>query len=297
MGGVRLRFREGDDASCLNLNRAQEPRLVGVDGLEMAGLGAFGSEVWDLLALELPDGMVPGLVGDMDTAMWGLEARMGPEKGDVLVYPAEGGRELRVKLVGALPMRLSVFQGAVLIPERSFVASFPREGYRLFLLDAERDDLKGSLMQAYSRFGLEVVSTLERLQAFYTVETTYLVMFLVLGVMGLAVGSLGMGVVVLRNVQDRRSEWAILRAVGYDSAAVKKVLWLEHALLFGLGLGVGTMASAVAMVPAVGLSGSTVSLGRMSGLFLLVVFCGLISLSGAVAVALRGELMDGLRSE
>jgi hypothetical protein len=33
---VPLRVREGDDASCLNLNRAQRPRLLGVDPRELA---------------------------------------------------------------------------------------------------------------------------------------------------------------------------------------------------------------------------------------------------------------------
>jgi hypothetical protein len=36
-----LRLREGDEASCLNLNRAQTPRLLGVDPNELARRGAF----------------------------------------------------------------------------------------------------------------------------------------------------------------------------------------------------------------------------------------------------------------
>ena len=42
----------------------------------------------------------------------------------------------------------------------------------------------------YERAGLDVVPSVERLQEFYAEETTYLSMFLVLGALGLAVGSL-----------------------------------------------------------------------------------------------------------
>jgi hypothetical protein len=38
---VPIRVREGDDASCLNLNRALQPRLLGVKPAELARLGAF----------------------------------------------------------------------------------------------------------------------------------------------------------------------------------------------------------------------------------------------------------------
>src|SRR5690606_32598631 len=38
---VPLRVLEGDDASCLNLNRAQQPRVLGVNPQLLAGRDAF----------------------------------------------------------------------------------------------------------------------------------------------------------------------------------------------------------------------------------------------------------------
>jgi hypothetical protein len=58
--------------------------------------------------------------------MWGLQQKTGPE-GGVLTYVDEEGHPLSVKLVGALPMRLSVFQGSVLIEEAAFMKHFPSE--------------------------------------------------------------------------------------------------------------------------------------------------------------------------
>jgi hypothetical protein len=255
-----------------------------------------GDDVWQLLKLELPDGAVPALVGDADTAMWGLEAKTGVEQGDVFDYRDEAGNGFKVKLVGRLPMRLSVFQGTLLIAERRFVEKFPgEEGYRMFLFDDQ--DGEAAAMKKYARDGMDVVPATERLMEFYAVESTYLAMFLLLGALGLAVGSMGMGVVVLRNVQDRRAEIALLRAVGYRNRDLRKVLFIEHGLLLAAGLGVGVIASVVAMVPALIISKSQVSSGFLLGLLATVTGCGAICMAAAICVSLRGDALRGLRNE
>ncbi len=297
LGGVRLRVRDGDDASCLNLNRAQSPRLLGVDPDAMSERKAFlmDEDLWKLLKLELPDGMVPALVGDADTALWGLEARTGVEQGDVLEYRDGAGNPFKVKLVGRLPMRLSVFQGTILIAEERFVSTFPsEEGYRMFLFGGA---VEPPAVRKYERAGLDVVPSTERLMEFYAVESTYLAMFLVLGVLGLVVGSMGMGVVVLRNVQDRRSEMALLRAVGYRSSALWKLLFIEHGLLLSAGFGVGLFAAAVAMVPALFITKSQVSYGFLLGCLMAVSGCGVGCMAIAIHISLKGDTLRGLRNE
>ncbi|MDF7824484.1 FtsX-like permease family protein [Pontiellaceae bacterium B12227] len=294
LGGVNLRVKDGDDASCLNLNRARRPRLLGVEPGAMSDRKAFmaDEDVWQLLQLDLPDGVVPALVGDADTAMWGLEAKVGPEQGDVLDYVDDAGRAFKVKLVGALPMRLSVFQGALLIGEADFMERFPSEaGYRMFLFN---EPVKGRKLD---RAGFDSVRSVERLLEFYAVESTYLAMFLVLGIFGLVVGSAGVGIVVLRNVQDRKAELAMLRALGYRTAELKRMLLLEHGILTAVGFVIGLVAAFTAMFPALFLSGTAVSIGFMSLLLLgVVASCG-ISLGIAVSLSVRGDALAGLRSE
>jgi hypothetical protein len=240
--------------------------------------------------------MVPALAGDADTAMWGLEANVGPEKGAVFEYTNDAGDVLTVKLVGQLPMRLSVFQGSMLIGEHDFAEHFPsEEGCRMFLWDdsAQRDEL----VKIYARSGLDIIRSVDRLLEFYTVESTYLAMFLVLGILGLITGSLGMGIVVLRNVQDRRSETALLKAVGFRDEAIRTLLNLEHGLLAVVGLGIGMISAAVAMVPALTVSESDVSVGMQVGLLLVVAVCCLGCMAGAVAFSVRGDALRGLRDE
>ncbi|MBN2783895.1 MAG: ABC transporter permease [Pontiellaceae bacterium] len=294
LDGVGLRVHDGDDASCLNLSRARVPTLLGIDPVFMSGRRAFlkDDDVWQLLEISLPDGMIPGLVGDTDTAMWGLEVVTGTDHGDVLDYEDEFGNPIKIKLVGALPMRLSLFQGTVLISEKHFVECYPGEsGNRMFLLDQKPD------LSTFERQGLDVVRSIDRLRDFYSVESTYLAMFLVLGAMGLVVGSLGMGVVVLRNVQERRAEIALLQAVGYRTGEVRRLLFMEHVFLLGSGLGIGLIAAFVAMIPALFITRTDVSVAGMGWLLLLVLVCSITCMAVAVRLALHRDALCTLRNE
>ena len=294
LGGIRLRVRDGDDAGCLNLNRAQSPRMLGINPRPMSSRGAFytDKDIWQLLSADLPEGMVPALVGDSDTAMWGLEAKTGIDKGELLDYVDEDGNLFKVKLVGRLPMRLSVFQGAILVSEKHFVERYPgEEGYRMFLMDEPVESRR------FERAGLQMIPSSERLLEFYAVESTYLAMFLVLGVLGLGVGSLGMGVVVLRNVQDRRAELAMLRAIGYTTTMLRKLLFLEHTLLMLIGLAIGIVSSGLAMVPALFITKTQTAPGSLTGLFFIVLLCCSACITFAVQLTAKDDLLRGLRNE
>ena len=129
------------------------------------------------------------------------------------------------------------------------------------------------------------------------VQNTYVRIFQALGGLGLILGSLGLGLVVLRNALERRGELAVLRAVGFPRAAVRRLLWSEHALLLALGLAAGTLAALVAVLPALRGPASGFQLGPALGLVALVAAGGALWVYGAAALALRGPLLDALRSE
>jgi ABC-type lipoprotein release transport system permease subunit len=298
---VQLKSREGDDASCLNLNMALAPSLVGVDPERLADLGAFlPAETWRLLDAAPSDGSVPALVGDSATALWKLKKKVGPD-GDTLDYLDERGNAVKVRLVGALPVRLSVLQGRLLVANRHFTRLYPSEGgTRIFLVDApagKEAETAALLSGKLGDVGLDVAPSVDRLKGFYVVETTYLMMFLVLGGLGLLLGSAGMAVLVLRNVLERRSELAILRAVGFTEARVADVVVAEHRFLVWAGLAAGAGASLLAVVPAAARPGVDVPFallgGFLAGTFLLSL--GWIRL--AARLALRAPLVSALRNE
>ena len=253
---VPLRVWDGDDAGCLNLNRAQQPRFYGVSLEAMMTRGAFSrpedaEALWSVLQIPLEPGVIPALVGDTDTALWGLQASTNPDTGTEFAYTTDRGESFRLRTVGRLPMRLSLFQGSLLISEEQFVQAFPHEaGYRAFLIEAEDPgETAARLNQVYGRSGMDAVPSEERLRAFYAVERAYLAMFLVLGGIGMMLGAGGAAVIVVRNLGERRAEFALLGALGYEPRLIRRMALLENGGLAGAGLLIGAGAAAVTILP------------------------------------------------
>lgn len=304
---VSLKLHEGDDASCFNLNHAQSPELLGINPEDFIERRAFAPEsevasLWELLNKELPDGLIPGLAGDSDTAMWGLKMKAHEEDGGVLEFRDERGDRFGVKLVGTLPMRLSVFQGAVLISADDLTRRYPSdEGYRVFLANAAEgeqvDDVKARLEKKFGKSGVEFQPSVERMESFYSVELTYLRMFLVLGGLGLLLGCVGMGIVVLRNVMERRGELAVLVCMGLSRRQIRLMVVAEHAALLVMGLVIGIVSSAIAIWPNLISPGVDIPYAAIASLLAGVLCFSLLWIDFSTRQALKGPLLLSLRSE
>jgi len=301
---VQLRVHDGDDASCFNLNRAQRPRLIGVQPEQLQLRGAFGfidtietaskEDAWDLLNSDQGEDVVPA-IGDYPTIIWAL----GKSLGDEIEYSDEKGRKFRLRLVGML--KNSILQGSLIIAEDEFARRFPSEdGYRMFLVDAPEDKAEavaGKLSTALRDFGLELTPATQRLAEFNAVENTYLSIFQLLGGLGLILGSVGLGLVVLRNVLDRRGELAMLQAVGFDKVALKRMVLYEHSALMLFGLTCGVMAALVAVGPVLKSPGAEVPYLSLSLTIVAIGISGVVWIWIATVFALGGKPLDALRNE
>ena len=310
---VPLRANNGDDASCLNLNRAQRVRLLGVKPELLAAPKAdkktdqapdrfvsasrrsrTATGVWSLLEADAPGGAVPA-IGDEATVVYGL----GKAVGDTIDYVDDRGRPFKVKIVATIGN--SILQGSLVISEEQFVRRFPSaEGHRVFLVDVEnpagQDAVRQKLSEALGEKGIEIVRTADRLADLNTVQNTYLSIFQALGLLGLLLGSVGIGVVVLRGAMERRSEFALLRAVGFSRSRLLWLMFWEHWGLLAMGLAVGTVAAIVAIWPALGQA--TAAAGTFPAVTLgLIVVAGTLWILGGTMLALRGSLIDALRNE
>ncbi len=301
-----IKMRDGADASCLNLNSSQQPGVLGIHVADFVERGAFAAaddaqELWERLNVTLENGAIPALAGDANTAMWTLKKKAALKGGDILLYEDAAGEEVKIQLVGKLPMRLSVFQGKILMSDENFTRLFPSEdGYRMFLIDTPADQattLAQSLNKDYDRYGIDAFPPVQRILEFYAVETTYLAMFLVLGGLGLAIGSVGMGVVVLRNLVERRGELAMLGALGFSHPAIIRMLYVEYGFLLLAGLGTGIVAASFAVIPALFATSSTVNFGVQIQLALLVFIVSVGCTASAILLGFRRERFDALRSE
>ena len=320
---VPFRVRDGDEASCLNLNRAQKPRLLGVKSELLAERGAFTfanvlkglpkERPWQMLwGFEIhagkmsPSGVVPARVTDDAIPAIGdaasIEWALGKKIGDTIDYTDERGQEFKVRLVGAVAN--SILQGNLIIDEAEFLRRFPGEaGHRMFLIDAPSNDgatagkVSAELSRALQDVGLELTPATRRLAAFNAVQNTYLNTFQVLGGLGLLLGSMGLGVVVLRNVLERRGELGLLQAVGFTQRSIRWLVLSEHGGLLALGLVVGIGSALLAIAPVLLAPGARLHATALGLTLAGVLLSGLLWTWLAIRLALRGRFLDALRNE
>src|SRR5262249_28725161 len=119
----------------------------------------------------------------------------------------------------------------------------------------------------------------------------------VLGGLGLLLGSAGLGVVVLRNVLERRGELALLRAVGFRRRTLHWLVLREHAGVLWVGVGGGFGAGVGWGLSGVLSPGCEIQYLLLGATLAAVLVSGLVWTWLATRVALRGELLKALRDE
>jgi putative ABC transport system permease protein len=181
------------------------------------------------------------------------------------------------------------------------VQRFPDgSGYEYFLMDAPTnriDDISATRSRAMQDYGMEITPATRRLNQFNAVQNTYLGTFQTLGGLGLLLGSAGLGIVVLRNVLERRGELAVLLAVGFRKRRVERLVLMEHAGLLGLGLAIGLVAAGVAVLPTLISPDAQLPYATLVPTLGAVLANGLIWTWAATRLAMRGNLLEALRNE
>ena len=301
----RFRVRPGEDASCLNLYQAKDPRILApTSGFVTGGRFAFKATVeataeetanpWLLLNRQFEDGAIPA-IADATSLTYALHLSVGDE----FILNRDTTRPIRLRIVAALAD--SIFQRELLISEEHFEQVFPDyDGYRFFLIDAEPHrvaEVAAAFENRLADHGFDVVSAGERLAAFHQVENTYLATFQTLGGLGLILGTFGLAAVLLRNVLERRRELALLRAVGYNAGHVALMVLAENAFLLLTGVAVGTVCALIAIAPAWWERGGGIPVLSLGLLLLVVVATGLTVSLAATVAALRSPLLESLRTE
>ncbi len=273
----------GDDASCLNLNQVDQPRVLGVDekvfdarsSFDFARLGEGVDEAHPWLALSQPleNGLIPAFA-DQTVITWGLMKKVG----DTLTYLNEQGKEIKLLLAGGL--KNSIFQGNILIADRIFRENFPSSGgSNIMLIDAparKQQEISKLLSTRLTDYGIQLTPTNQRLAAFNSVTNTYLIVFMMLGGLGVLIGTIGLGIVVLRNIMERKSELALLAAIGFSEKKILSLLLIENVFLLMAGLLIGTLAALVGILPSLLSPAFSMNTSFVGFILLLVFFNGLL---------------------
>ena len=266
-----------DDASCLNLNEVQNPRILSVDPSLLQGRFSFATSTrwldrdnpWESLNVEIA-GVVPA-IADQAVIQWG----MGKKVGDTLIYTDEMGRDLRLLLVGGLAN--SVFQGNVIISEENFMKHFPTtSGSSFFIIGNESEaseEVKQELEFIFRDHGWEMETTSARLNEFNSVENTYLAIFLMLGALGVLIGVGGLAVVMARSIMERKSEIALFTALGYRRYQIFLIIFREYLVLLVGGLAAGLVPALIASIPSLMPGGG--SMGSLAVIMLVILLNGI----------------------
>ncbi|MEW6746262.1 MAG: FtsX-like permease family protein [Planctomycetota bacterium] len=314
---LSFRLRSGDETSCRSLYRAAMPRIIGAPDamLERGGFvfadrlpaSAFvGAEApdgagppvdanpWTLLKQTFPDGAIP-VIGDEASVKWQLHSGLGEDWS----ITDESGNPVRLRFVALLAG--SALQDELIVAEKSFVRLFPSlSGYSFFLIDVPESraaEVGRTLERDLHSFAFDALPSIQRLAGYLAVQNTYLTTFQTLGGLGLVLGSVGLAVVLLRNIWERRGELALMRSLGFSSGMLARMVLAETALLVLVGLAAGALPALVAIAPHVASRPGDVPWAVM-GLTLLGVFvAGMGAATLALASALRAPLLPALRNE
>ncbi len=301
---MQFHLLDGDDASCLNLNQVQNPKILGVDQHALNQRQSFSFEKlldgidaenpWLALSIDYGADVIPAFA-DQTVITWGLIKKLG----DTLYYTNEAGENLKVLLIGGL--KASVFQGHLLIADHQFSKHFPSvAGSRTMLVDGPADraaELSETLEQSFVDYGFTMESSTHRLAVFNSVTNTYLSVFMFLGGLGVLLGTIGLGIVLIRNLLDRRSEIAVLQALGFSERALFKLIFRENLLLLIGGILIGVFAALIGIMPSL-LSSSLAVTDFGFLLWILIIFIsGLLWIYFPLRSGLKKDMISGLRSE
>lgn len=307
LDGVRfLQFErlEGDDASCLNLNQAQRPGILAVNAGVFDSAGAFSfvrllpgipaEHPWKGLETSYNDSTYPAFA-DQTVIQYSLKRKIG----DTLVYLNESGKVFRLILAGSLGN--SVFQGSILVSDKVFRKQFPSSGgSKTFLIDVPASKqalIHNVLSQSLIDYGIEITPTSQRLATFNSVENTYLTVFMALSGLGFIIGTIGLGIILLRNVQDRRQELALLLSLGFGPKRVFRIVFAENFYLLVTGFCIGLLSAIVGILPSLLSPSFKVQGGYLIMLTTVMFLSGLLWIYFPLKTALKKPLISSLRGE
>jgi len=277
---VQFSRMDGDDASCLNLNRVSNPAILGADSEMLRSRFSFATKspeiqsenVWEELNVHYGDHVIPA-IADQTVIQWGL----GKNIGDTLFYRNELGDTLGLKLIAGLSP--SVFQGYILISNANFLKNFPaNSGSNIFLIDpieGKEEKTGTELRNVFRDWGWEMTTTVQRLMEFNSVTNNYLSIFLALGALGLMLGTVGLSVVLARTLLERRKEIAVMYTMGFTQKQVTGLFVREYLLLLSCGISIGFVAAVVAVLPNFLSSGSDISFLTVFLIILAILFNGI----------------------
>jgi ABC-type antimicrobial peptide transport system permease subunit len=295
---------DGDDASCLNLNQVSQPKILGINpwlfdqqqsfSFAQLDVSIVGQHPWLALNEPLAPGIIPAFA-DQTVITWGLRKKIG----DTLLYTDESGKQLKVIIMGGLAN--SIFQGNILISAELFRQYFPSVGGSKVMLVkgdfAKRTGISERLEYLFQDYGMVATPASERLAEFNSVTNTYLSVFMMLGGLGIIIGTIGLGIVLLRNLEERKSETALYQGIGFTRSYIRKLIFTENLFILLSGIGIGLLAAFTGILPSFFSPAFQLPVSFILVIIILILLNGFVWIYFPVRAALNKNLNEALRKE
>ncbi len=300
---VQVRRTSGNDASCLNLNHIASPPILGIDPAEFVRKGSFSfaaemkgikaANPWLTLGYAPANSTIYG-IADQTVLQYGLKIKVG----DTLKIRAESGQVLNVIISAGL--KSSVFQGYVIIGNENFSRFFPSvPGSQLFLADGDPESSElylSTLNDRLSEYGVHFEPAGERLASFFVVTNTYLSVFTILGGIGMILGVAGLGLILIRNFNQRKRDFGLMLAGGFSVKSIRKIVFGEHSRILLYGIFTGIISALVATRPSI-MNDSGLPWKTLALMILLVLITGLAALAASVKSIKKDTLINRIRKD
>ena len=115
--------------------------------------------------------------------------------------------------------------------------------------------------------------------------------------LGLLLGTLGWGIILVRNIMERRGELAALRAFGFRRKRLTLMVLAENVFLLLIGIGLGTLSALVAIAPMVLGEAGSLPWGSLLLTLAVVFLVGMLASLAGVLGTVRVPLLPALKAE
>ena len=303
MSFVQIKRRQGNDASCLNLNHVSIPPVLGLDPSDFISKNSFSfsrilkseniTNPWQYLQVPAENNTFYG-IADQTVLEWGLKLKTG----DTLIFRSESG--IPVKIIIAAGLKSSVFQGNLLVGIGNFSKYYPSvSGSSVMLVDGNSlltDQIKNILNDRFEKNGINIEKTTRRLASFNSVTNTYLSVFGVFGAFGMVIGIAGLGFVLIRSYNQRKSDFALMLATGFHLSRIRKMIISEQIQILSAGIFTGVIAAIVATLPSLR-NNHNLPWQLLILMIMAIAATGLIALLLSVRSITKKSLVDNLKKE
>ncbi len=246
-----------DEASCFNLNKVATPTVLAVPleamrpfGIVPASSDAFSrshtsasSLSHDTSASALGDASCPEVYVDSEALIWSMMKSVG----DTLYYTDHAGASVPVVIRGTYPT--GIFHGNAIMSPAHFRSLWPEEsGVDVLLVKSPHPaEATEILSVALSEYGLYIQSTEERIEMFFEVTRTYLIIFLTLGVLGMLLGIFSLIIIIRKNLTAQLPSLRQYAVMGFSQPTLCRMLVREHVIIPIYAIFIGAMGSVISI--------------------------------------------------